>query len=489
MSRKNQLANGVDNPVKVGILHSLSGTMAISEPSLKDAELMAIAEINASGGVLGKTIEPIVRDGASNPTVFATQGKNLIEKEQVVTIFGCWTSATRKALIPVVEELDTLLWYPCQYEGLECSPNVFYMGSCTNQQIEPAIHWLLANQRRNFYLIGSDYVFPRTANRILKSRLRSAGGTCVAEEYVQFGEKDFRTIISLIKQTRPDIVFNTLNGDSNLAFYQQYHEAGINSEEIPIMAVSFAEEELRRLGEGIATGHYSVWSYFQSLALPSNQVFVDNYKARYGQERVTSDPIEAAYYQVYLWKAAVEKAQSFATDDVRRAAIGISYPPPFEFKNNKSAFQDKSFVDKTLEELLREGKIYKVRKPFATNPLSVSEDPSGKKRLILDVSFLNQFLWKEKIKFDDWKVFEDFIDSDAEAYLFKFDLKSGYHHVHIHKDYQKFVGFSWNFGGQKRYFLYSVLPFGLSSGPPIFTKIVRVLIKYWRAHGIRIACF
>ena len=328
MSRKSQLANGVDNPVKVGILHSLSGTMAISEPSLKDAELMAIAEINASGGVLGRTIEPIIRDGASNPTVFATQGKNLIEQEQVVTIFGCWTSATRKALIPVVEELDTLLWYPCQYEGLECSPNVFYMGSCTNQQIEPAIHWLLANKRRNFYLIGSDYVFPRTANQILKSRLRSAGGVCVAEEYVRFGEKDFRTIISLIKQTRPDIVFNTLNGDSNLAFYQQYHEAGIDPEEIPIMAVSFAEEELRRLGEGVATGHYSVWSYFQSLALPSNQMFVNNYKARYGKERVTSDPIEAAYYQVYLWKAAVEKAQSFATDDVRRAAIGISYPAP-----------------------------------------------------------------------------------------------------------------------------------------------------------------
>ena len=189
-----------------------------------------------------------------------------------------------------------------------------------------------------------------------------------------------------------------------------------------------------------------------------------------------------------FWREVLEASPHIMETIEEGYKIPFRYnPPPLEFKNNKSAFQDKSFVEKTVEELLREGKIYEVRKPFATNPLSVSEDPSGKKRLILDVSYLKQFLWKEKIKFDDWKVFEDFIDSDAEAYLFKFDLKSGYHHVHIHKDYQKFVGFSWNFGGQKRYFLYSVLPFGLSSGPLIFTKIVRVLIKYWRAHGITIA--
>ena len=328
MSKKKLVSGEVNTPVKVGILHSLSGTMAISEPSLKDAELMAIAEINANGGILGRCIEPVIRDGASNPKVFANQARHLIKQEQVATIFGCWTSATRKAVLPVVEELNSLLWYPCQYEGLERSANIFYMGSCTNQQIEPAVDWLLANQRRRFYLVGSDYVFPRTANKIIKAQLKLRGGTCIAEDYIHLGEKDFRTIIALIKQTQPDVVFNTLNGDSNISFYQQYHEAGIDAAQIPIMAASFSEEELRRLGGGIATGHYSVWSYFQSLEMASNRIFVDNYKARYGADRVTSDPIEASYYQVYLWKSAVEKAQSFATDDVRRAAIGVSFPAP-----------------------------------------------------------------------------------------------------------------------------------------------------------------
>lgn len=328
MSKKSLVTDGSNAPVKVGILHSLSGTMAISETSLKDAELMAIAEINAAGGILGRTIEPVIRDGASNPKVFADQARKMIEQEKVATIFGCWTSATRKAVLPIVEELGTLLWYPCQYEGLESSANIFYMGSCTNQQIEPAVDWLLSNQRQRFYLLGSDYVFPRTANKIIKAQLKLRGGTCIAEDYINLGEKDFRTIIALIKQTQPDVVFNTLNGDSNIYFYQQYHQAGIDATDIPIMAASFSEEELRRLGTEISTGHYSVWSYFQSLEMASNQVFVDNYKAQYGADRVTSDPIEASYYQVYLWKNAVEKAQSLATDDVRRAAIGISFSAP-----------------------------------------------------------------------------------------------------------------------------------------------------------------
>ena len=192
-----------------------------------------------------------------------------------------------------------------------------------------------------------------------------------------------------------------------------------------------------------------------------------------------------------FWRETLEASPHILSVIEHGYKIPFRYnPPSFEFKNNKSALQNKEFVNKTLKGLLEEGKIFEVQKPFATNPLSVAEDPSGKKRLILDVSFLNQYLWKEKIKFDDWKVFEDFIDSDSEAYLFKFDLKSGYHHVDIHRDHQKFLGFSWSFKNEpKRYFLYSVLPFGLSSGPLIFTKIVRVLIKYWRAHGIRIACF
>lgn len=325
---RSHLIGQSDSSVKIGILHSLSGTMAISEPSLKDAALMAIAQINEAGGVLGRQIEPIIEDGQSDPLVFAAQARNLIVQDRVAAIFGCWTSATRKAVLPVVEELNTLLWYPCQYEGLECSPNIFYMGSCTNQQIEPAVDWLLENRGKRFYLLGSDYVFPRTANKIVKAQLKLRGGNCIAEDYVSLGEQEFQTIIALIKQAQPDVVFSTLNGDSNLAFYRQYKKAGIRAEDIPIMAASVAEEELRRLGSDVAVGHYAVWSYFQSLSLPSNQSFVNDYKARYGEDKVTSDPIEAAYFQIYLWKQAVEKAQSFDTDLVRQAAYGMSFAAP-----------------------------------------------------------------------------------------------------------------------------------------------------------------
>ncbi len=328
MSGKSPLTAQLDEPVKVGILHSLSGTMAISEPSLKDAALMAIAEINQAGGVLGKRILPVIEDGASYPTVFATQAKKLIEQDRVATIFGCWTSASRKAVLPILEQFNTLLWYPCQYEGLESSKHIFYMGSCANQQIEPAVNWLLQNQAQRFYLLGSDYVFPRTANKMIKAQLKLQGGICVAENYVSLGEQNFHNNIALIKKTKPDVVFSTLNGDSNLAFYQQYQQAGITAAQIPIMAVSVAEEELRRLQGNAATGHYAVCSYFQSLTLPRNQVFVENFKAQYGASRVTSDPIEAAYFQVYLWKNAVEKAGSFATDQVRSAAYGLSFDAP-----------------------------------------------------------------------------------------------------------------------------------------------------------------
>ncbi|MGC1246580.1 MAG: urea ABC transporter substrate-binding protein, partial [Spirulinaceae cyanobacterium] len=314
--------------VKVGILHSLTGTMAISEPSLVDAELMAIAEINQTGGVLGKIIQPVIRDGASDAKMFATQGQKLIEQEEVATIFGCWTSASRKAVLPVVEKFNKLLWYPLQYEGLECSPQIVYNGSCPNQQIEPAVSWLLANQGKRFYLLGSDYVFPRTVHKVIQAQLKREGGQCIAQKLLPLGSRDFPDIIQEIKQTQPDVVFSTLNGDSNLAFYQQYREAGIKAQDIPIMAVSIAEEELRRIGGEVAVGHYGAWSYFQSIDTKANQTFVNNYQRRYGAERVTSDPIEAAYAQIYLWKLAVEKAQSFATEQVRSAFGGIGFKAP-----------------------------------------------------------------------------------------------------------------------------------------------------------------
>ncbi|HEY9741027.1 MAG TPA: urea ABC transporter substrate-binding protein [Coleofasciculaceae cyanobacterium] len=316
--------------VQVGLLHSLSGTMAISEAPLIEAQLMAIAEINETGGVLGKLIEPVIKDGASDPAQFQAQARKLIEQSQITTVFGCWTSVSRKAVLPVVEELNAQLWYPVQYEGLESSKNIFYTGSCPNQQVEPAVTWLLQNKGTRFYLLGSDYVFPRTVNKIIKAQLKHQGGTVVGEEYVPSGTRKLAEIINRIQQARPDVVFNTLNGDSNLTFYHQYEEAGITAQEIPVLAVSIAEVELQRIGDA-ATGHYASRSYFQSLDTPSNRRFVQNFQRRYGQDRVTSDPIEAAYTQVYLWKQAVEQAQSFEVDRVRVAAYGQSFEAPSGF--------------------------------------------------------------------------------------------------------------------------------------------------------------
>lgn len=328
MSEFNQSAIRSGTAIRVGILHSLSGTMAISEASLKDAELMAIAEINQGGGVLGHQIEPVIEDGASNSATFAIKARKLIEQNQVATIFGGWTSASRKAVLPIVEELNALMWYPVEYEGLECSRHIFYTGICPNQQVGPAVDWLLKHKGNRFYLIGSDYVFPRTANKLIKAQLKQQGGSIAGENYVPLGMTDFSDLISRIKQAKPDVVFNTLNGDSNLAFYQQYQAAGITAEEIPILAVSIAEEELRRIGGSVAAGHYASWSYFQSIDTPKNREFVQNFQARYGQDRVTSDPIESAYAQVYLWKQAVEKAGCFDGDLVREAAYGQTFAAP-----------------------------------------------------------------------------------------------------------------------------------------------------------------
>ncbi len=293
-----------------------------------DAELMAIAEINEAGGVLGRTIEPVIEDGESDPKTFALKAKLLIEQDKVATIFGGWTSASRKAVLPVLEECNALMWYPVEYEGLECSRHIFYTGICPNQQVGPAVDWLLQNKGKSFYLVGSDYVFPRTANKIIKAHLKRQGGTLAGEEYVALGTTEFGNLIKRIKHARPDVVFNTLNGDSNLAFYQQYKDAGISAEEIPIMAISIGEEELRRIGGDTAAGHYASWSYFQSIDTPKNRAFVRNFQHRYGSDRVTSDPIEAAYTQVYLWKQAAQKAGSFEVELLRKAAYGQTFKAP-----------------------------------------------------------------------------------------------------------------------------------------------------------------
>lgn len=322
-------AAGGANTVKVGVLHSLSGTMSISETSVKDATLMAIDEINAKGGVLGKTIVPVVEDGASDWPTFAEKTRKLIQQDQVATIFGCWTSASRKAVLPVVESLKGLLWYPVQYEGLEASPNIFYTGATTNQQIVPAVEYLVTQKKAKFFLLGSDYVFPRTSNTIIRAQLAATPGTSVvAEEYTPLGHTDYATVIQKIRASDADVVFNTLNGDSNVAFFKQLKDAGISADRLTTLSVSIAEEEVRGIGADVMAGHLTAWNYFQTTKGAPNEAFVKAYKAKYGANRVTDDPIEAGYIGVYLWKAAVEKAGSFEVDKVRAAAKGIEFNAP-----------------------------------------------------------------------------------------------------------------------------------------------------------------
>lgn len=314
--------------VKVGILHSLSGTMSISEVAVKDAEMMAIKEINDKGGVLGKKIVPVIEDGASDWPTFATKAEKLLTQDKVAAVFGCWTSASRKAVKPVFEKNKGLLYYPVQYEGLESSPYIFYTGATTNQQIVPAVSWLLQKGKKKFFLLGSDYVFPRTANKVIKAQLAAEGGTAVAEEYTPLGHTEYSTIISKIKAAKPDVVFNSLNGDSNVAFFKQLKAAGLDAKSMPTMSVSIAEEEVKGIGAANMAGHMAVWNYFQTTKTPENEKFVKAYKAAYGADRVTADPIEAAYDAVYLWKASVEKAKSFDVEAVKKAAAGITFAAP-----------------------------------------------------------------------------------------------------------------------------------------------------------------
>ncbi len=314
--------------VKVGILHSVSGTMAISERSVRDSELMAIKEINEAGGVLGKKIKVVEEDGASDPSTFAAKARKLIQDDKVVTIFGCWTSASRKAVKPVVEELFNLLWYPVQYEGMEASPNIMYMGASPNQQVVPAVDYCAEHFGKKMYLIGSDYIFPRTANRIIQAQLAQLEGTCVGEEYVPMGHSDFSAQIAEIIKEKPDVILNTLNGDSNVAFFTQLKEAGITSEKIPVMSFSIAEEEANKIGTEKLTGHLVAWNYYETTETPRNAKFVSDYKNEYGADRVTGDPIEAGYIAVHMWAAACEKAGSFDVEAVRVAAKGLSFTAP-----------------------------------------------------------------------------------------------------------------------------------------------------------------
>jgi urea transport system substrate-binding protein len=339
-------AAGAKDGIKVGILHSLSGTMAISETTVVDAEMLAIDEINAAGGVLGKQIVPVQEDGASDWPTFAEKAAKLIDQDKVVTVFGCWTSASRKAVLPVFESKKHMLWYPVQYEGQECSQNVFYTGATPNQQIEPAVDWLLENKGKDFFLVGSDYVFPRTANTIIKEQLAAKGGKVSGEDYLPLGDTEVTPIIAKIKAALPNggVIFNSLNGDSNVSLFKQMQGAGLTPDKYPVMSVSVAEEEVKQIGPEYLKGHYASWNYYQTVENPANQKFVAAFKAKYGEDRVTSDPMEAAYIMVYLWKQAVEKAGSLDLEAVRKAAVGQEFDAP----EGKVMMQPNHHISKTV---------------------------------------------------------------------------------------------------------------------------------------------
>ena len=323
-----EAAGPTREPIKIGVLHSLTGTMSISEISVKDGTLLAVEEINAAGGVLGRPLEAVIEDGASDLQTFAQKAKQLLLEAQVAVVFGCWTSASRKAVQPAFAHGSGLLFYPVQYEGLEQCPNIFYTGAAPNQQIVPGVNYLLAQGKRKIFLLGSDYIFPRTANQIVKAQLAALGGELAGEVYLPLGSKEVGEAIADILAVKPDAILNTLNGDSNVAFFLHLREAGLKPEDLPVMSVSVAEEEVRTIGPSNIAGHLVVWNYFQTVDTPENRKFVKAYKARYGENRVTDDPIEAAYLGVYLWKQAVEKAGSTDVVKVRAAAKNIEFAAP-----------------------------------------------------------------------------------------------------------------------------------------------------------------
>lgn len=314
--------------IKIGFVNSLSGTMAISETTVNKSLHMAADEINAAGGVLGKQLKVVDQDGKSEPAVFAEKARSLIEKECVAAVFGGWTSSSRKAMLPVFEADNALLFYPLQYEGMESSPNIFYSGAAPNQQIVPALDYLKEQGHKKLFLVGSDYVFPQTANRVVNAYAEGNGMEVVGEEYTPMGSTDFTTIVNKLKTSGADAVVNTLNGDSNVAFFKEYKASGLTADQVPVISMSIAEEEISAIGLENVKGQLTAWNYYQTLDSSENQKFVKNFKAKYGASKPTSDPMESAYTSLYLWKAMVEKAKSFDVDKVKAAADGVTFNAP-----------------------------------------------------------------------------------------------------------------------------------------------------------------
>jgi urea transport system substrate-binding protein len=315
-------------PVKLGLLHSLTGTIAIAEAALVEAEKMAIDEINAAGGVLGRTIAPVVADGASDWPTFAEKTKQLLQRDKVAAIVGCYTSASRKAVLPVLKQSNGLLYYPTYYEGQEEDKHVVYTSQEATQSVISAIEWMAKQQGKTFFLVGSDYIYPRTCNKIAKPTVARLGGTVVGEEYAPLGHTEFSSIINKIKAAKPDWIYSTVVGGSNVAFYKQLKAAGLDGGKQKLLSTVVSENEIDGIGKENAVGYYACMGYFQSIKSPENEKFVKAIKAKYGQDRVVGDPMECAYNSVYLWKMAVEKAKSFDVDKVVAASSGLQFNAP-----------------------------------------------------------------------------------------------------------------------------------------------------------------
>jgi urea transport system substrate-binding protein len=371
--------------IKVGLLNSLSGTMAISEVTVRDALLLAIDEINAAGGVLGRQIEPVSEDGASDWPTFAEKAEKLIRQDQVAAVFGCWTSASRKAVLPVFEENGSLLFYPVQYEGLEQSPNIFYTGATTNQQIVPALDYLREQGVESLYLVGSDYVFPRTANRVIKAYAEEYGIEIAGEDYAPLGSTEFATIANKVQAADADAVFNTLNGDSNVSFFREYEAFGLTAESMPVLSVSIAEEEVAGIGAENLQGQLTSWNYYQTTDGAANDRFVTAFQEEYGTGRPTSDPMEAAYTSVHLWAAMVEEAGSFDVADVREAADGITFDAP----------EGTVTVDGETQHLHKTNRIGRIGADGSITEVWSSEGP------IRPDPFLRDYDWADALSTED----------------------------------------------------------------------------------------
>ena len=374
--------------IKVGILHSLSGTMAISETSLKDVALMTIAEINAKGGVLGKKLEPVVVDPASNWPLFAEKARQLVAQDKVAVVFGCWTSVSRKSVLPVFKELNSLLFYPVQYEGEELEKNVFYTGAAPNQQAIPAVEYLMSKDgggAKRFVLLGTDYVYPRTTNKILRAFLKSKGvkDSDISEVYTPFGHADYQTIVANIKKFSTGgktAVISTINGDSNVPFYKELGNAGLKATDVPVVAFSVGEEELRGIDTKPLLGHLAAWNYFESVKNPVNTAFIKQWKAYAVAQKlpnagsvVTNDPMEATYVGIHMWAQAVEKAKSTDTDKVIAAMAGQSVKAPSGFTLTMDPTNHHLHKPVMIGEIKADGQfnvVWKTKEPIRAQPWS-----------------------------------------------------------------------------------------------------------------------